>query len=68
MSDWIKIYSSEQPYKCNFVKALLDEYNIPYQELNKIDSTVVTIGELEIFVPVANEIFVRLLLTQNNLE
>jgi hypothetical protein len=44
MTDWVIIYSSNQAYKCNFVKALLEEYNIPYQEVNKIDSAVVTVG------------------------
>ena len=68
MSDWVKIYSTDQPYKSNFVKTLLDDYNIPYSELNRIDSTVVSIGELEIYVDVTHEIFSRLLITQNNLE
>lgn len=68
MADWVKIYSNTQPYKCNFVKALLDDYNIPYRELNRIDSIVVSIGELEIYVDVTHEIFSRLLITQNHLE
>lgn len=68
MSDWVKIYSTDQPYRSNFVKTLLEDYNIPYSELNKIDSTVVSMGELEIYVDVTHEIFSRLLITQNNLE
>lgn len=68
MSDWKKVYSSEQIYKCNIVKSIFDEYNIEYRELNKKDSTYVMIGEMEIYVPVENEIFARLLITQNKLE
>jgi glutaredoxin len=68
MTDWVIIYSSNQAYKCNFVKALLEEYNIPYQEVNKIDSAVVTVGEVQIYVPVANQIFARLIITQNHLD
>jgi hypothetical protein len=68
MSEWVKIYSTDQPYKSNFVKALLEDYSIPYSELNRIDSTVVSMGELEIYVDVTQEIFSRLLITQNNLE
>lgn len=68
MNDWVKIYSTDQPYRSNFVKTLLEDYNIPYSELNRIDSTVVSMGELEIYVDVTHEIFSRLLITQNNLE
>lgn len=68
MNDWVKIYSSEQPYKCNIVKALLDEYNIEYSELDRKDSAYTMLGEIEIYVKHESEIFTRLLLTQKNLE
>ena len=67
MDDWIKVYSSAQVYKCNILKAVLDEYNIAYRELNKKDSSYVFMGEMEIYVPAADEIFARLLITQNKL-
>jgi hypothetical protein len=68
VNDWVKIYSSAQPYKCNIVKALLDEYKIPYRELDKKDSTYTIFGEIELYVLPENEIFARLIITQRNLE
>lgn len=66
-TSWVKIYSAEQAYKCNILKALLDEYQIEYHELNRKDSSYIMLGEMEIYVPVGDEIFVRLLITQNEL-
>lgn len=68
MSDWIKVYSSSEIYKCYIVKSMFDEYNIAYNELNKKDSAYVMMGEMEIYVPLEDQIFARLLITQNNLE
>lgn len=47
---------------------MFDEYNIAYSELNKKDSAYVMMGEMEIYVPLEDQIFARLLITQNNLE
>ena len=68
LTDWINIFSSSEAFKCNVVKAMLDEYGITYTELNRKDSTYTMIGEIEIYVKPGDEIFSRLLIKQKNLE
>ena len=66
-SHLVKIYSSPNPVKINIAKALLDEHEVEYFELNRRDSTYIMLGEEELYVDIKNEHFARLLLEQNKL-
>lgn len=64
-SDMVMIYSSPDPVKFNIAKALLEEYEVLYYELNKRDSTYIMLGENELYVNVSDAHFARLLLEQS---
>ena len=51
MLDWKKVYSSSQLSVASIVAGLLREQEIQANVLNKIDSSYVFLGEVEIYVP-----------------
>lgn len=64
---WTVIYSTDQPYKAEIVKALLTESEITFVEINKKDSPYGIFGEIELHVHTKDEIFSKLIIEQNNL-
>ncbi|MCX6331979.1 MAG: DUF2007 domain-containing protein [Bacteroidetes bacterium] len=49
--DWKKVYSSSQLSVASIVAGLLREQDIQANVLNKIDSSYVFLGEVEVYVP-----------------
>ena len=66
-NDVVKVYSSPDPVMVNIAKALFQEHDVEFFELNKRDSTYIMLGEDELYVNVKDEHFARLLLEQNQL-
>jgi|APHig6443717497_1056834.scaffolds.fasta_scaffold478747_1 hypothetical protein len=53
--DFIKIYSSADPYQADLAHDLLDENNIQCVVLDQHDSMIPSIGEIEIYVHESDE-------------
>jgi hypothetical protein len=54
MLDWKKVYSSTQLSVASIVAGLLIEQDIQANVLNKIDSSYVFLGEVEVYVPASD--------------
>ncbi len=48
--DWVKVYSTSDVIKAEMAKSLLQENNIQAVVLNKRDSSLLVIGEAEVYV------------------
>ena len=48
--NWIKIYTSTDPFKIELLKGFLDENNIVAMSINKKDSSYLAFGEIELLV------------------
>ncbi len=48
--NWIKIYSSTDPFKIDLMKGLLEENNIRNVSMNKKDSSYLCFGEIDILI------------------
>ena len=51
MSNWKKVFSSSQLAVASMVSGILMEKQIQTNVLNKIDSSYVFLGEVEVYVP-----------------
>ena len=54
MSNWKKVFSSSQLAVASMVSGILMEQKIQTNVLNKIDSSYVFLGEVEVYVSVAD--------------
>jgi len=52
MKDWIVIYKVSDLVDATIMKGMLEENQIPVQILNKKDSSYLTFGYIELYVPV----------------
>ena len=48
--NWIKIYTSTDPFKIELLKGFLDQNNIVAMSINKKDSSYLAFGEVELLV------------------
>jgi len=48
--NWIKIYTSTDPFKIELLKGFLDQNNIVAMSINKKDSSYLAFGEIELLV------------------
>lgn len=53
--DFVKIYSSADPYQADMAHDILDENDIQCVVLNQHDSMIPSIGEIEIYVHESDE-------------
>ena len=51
MSQWLKIYATRNPAEASSVQGLLRENEIPVQIMNKMDSSYLNFGDIEVYVP-----------------
>jgi hypothetical protein len=51
MSDWFKLYTTRNYAEANIIKGMLEENNIDVVILNKLDSSYLSFGEIELYVP-----------------
>jgi len=52
MKDWAMIYKVSDLVDATIMKGMLEENQIPVQLLNKKDSSYLTFGYIELYVPV----------------
>jgi Putative prokaryotic signal transducing protein len=64
---WQLIYYSDKQHLVQIVKAVLTDNGIEYFELNKKDSSYVTVGEIELYVKAEEVSLARIIIEQNNL-
>ena len=48
--NWIRIYTSTDPFKIELLKGFLDQNNIVAMSINKKDSSYLAFGEIELLV------------------
>lgn len=51
MDGWHKLYSTRNYAEANIIKGMLEENNIAAVVLNKMDSSYLAFGDIEIYVP-----------------
>ena len=51
MNSWTKIFSTRNTAEASIIQGMLEENQIPVQQLNKQDSSYVNFGEIELYVP-----------------
>ncbi|HYK46380.1 MAG TPA: DUF2007 domain-containing protein [Parafilimonas sp.] len=51
MEGWFKLYSTKNYAEANILKGMLEENNIRAVILNKLDSSYLSFGEIELYVP-----------------
>lgn len=66
-NDWVKIYVSNQIHKVEIVKATLEENGIKSFEINKKDSSYISVGEIELYVKAEDEILSKVIINNNQL-
>ena len=51
VKDWFKLYSTKNYAEANIIKGMLEENNIRAVILNKLDSSYLAFGDIEVYVP-----------------
>ncbi len=51
MQNWFLLLITNNIAEANIIQGMLEENNIPAQILNKIDSSYLSFGQIEIYVP-----------------
>ena len=51
MEGWFKLYSTKNYAEANILKGMLEENNIRAVILNKLDSSYLAFGDIELYVP-----------------
>ena len=51
MEGWFKLYTTKNFAEANIVKGMLEENNITAIILNKLDSSYLAFGDIELYVP-----------------
>jgi len=64
---WQLIYYSDKQHLVQIVKAVLDENGIEAFEMNKKDSSYITVGEIELYVKEEDVPLAKIIIQQNNL-
>jgi len=64
---WERIYTSDKMHLVEIVKAVLSENGIVSFEVNKKDSTYITIGDIELYVKNKDVVLSKFLIEKNNL-
>ena len=51
MNSWIKIFATRSIAEASIIQGMLEENQIPVQQLNKQDSSYLNFGDVELYVP-----------------
>ena len=62
--NWIKIYTSTDPFKIELLKGFLNENNIVAMSINKKDSSYLSFGEIELLVNEKDVMKAKILITK----
>lgn len=68
MKDWFQIFKTSDYAQANIIKGMLEENEVPVVILNKQDSSYLTFGYLEIYVPVALQFTAQELLNKESMQ
>lgn len=60
--NWIRIYTSTDPFKIELLKGFLDQNNIVAMSINKKDSSYLAFGEIELLVDAKDVMKAKILL------
>ena len=52
MKGWFRLYTTRSLPEASIIKGMLEENNIQVMLLNKMDSSYMSFGEIELYVPV----------------
>lgn len=52
MKNWFLIYSTRDSVQATILKGMMEENEIPVQILNKLDSSYLAFGYIELYVPI----------------
>lgn len=66
-SDWVKIYASSEIHKAEIVKSVLEDNNIASFEINKKDSSYISVGEMELYVKPEDEALATIIINTHQL-
>ena len=55
MQDWHLLFKTRDRSEASIIQGMLEENEVAAQIMNKLDSSYLNFGELEIFVPVAQK-------------
>ena len=62
--NWIRIYTSTDPFKIELLKGFLDQNNIVAMSINKKDSSYLAFGEIELFVDAKDVLQAKVLINK----
>jgi hypothetical protein len=65
--EWVKVYSSSELHEIEIIKVLLAENGIASFEINKKDSSYISVGEIELYVKPENEILSKVIISNYQL-
>ncbi len=51
MNGWYKLYITRNYAEANIIKGMLEENNIQVVIMNKLDSSYINFGDIELYVP-----------------
>lgn len=51
MNSWTRIFATRSITEASIIQGMLEENQVPVQQLNKQDSSYVNFGEIELYVP-----------------
>jgi hypothetical protein len=51
MNSWTKIFATRSIAEASIIQGMLEENQIPVQQLNKQDSSYLNFGDIELYVP-----------------
>ena len=50
MNKWVKVYTTTNYTQANIIKGMLEENHIPVTIMNKLDSSYLAFGEIQVYV------------------
>ena len=67
MEGWQLVFRSDQPHMVEIAKAVLQDSGIHVVEVNRKDSTYISLGEIELYVQATEAPLAKVILEQNEL-
>ncbi len=67
MNNWECIFTTDQDYRAEIIRAVLADNEIDSVAVNKKDSSYISIGEIQIFVKPEDAILARVIIEQEQL-
>ena len=67
MNNWECIFTTDQDYRAEIIRAVLADNEIDSVAVNKKDSSYISIGEIQIFVKPEDTILARVIIEQEQL-